>query len=121
MRRRDGAERRGIERRRIVDEHIQSSERLDRRIDDSRHRVHIEQVGRYDRGRAGALTVQLIAQAFRFADRLVTMNTDRGAVRVKAASHGGADAARSPRDQHGAAGEGLMHVRGVHVRHVRMI
>ena len=49
------------------------------------------------------------------------MNTDRGAVRVKAASHGSADAPRSPGDQHGAAGESLMHVRGVHVRSMQSV
>ena len=119
--RRHAAERCGIKRRRIVDERVQSSERFDRCSYYSRQRVHIEQVGRYDRGRACTLTVQLIAQVFRFADRLVTMNADRGAVRVKAASDSGADAPSSPSDQHGAAGESLMHVRGVHVRYVRMI
>jgi hypothetical protein len=56
---------------------------------------------------------------FRFVDRLATMNTDVGAVRVKAASHGSADAPGGARDQDGAAGKGLVHVRGVHVRHVR--
>jgi hypothetical protein len=49
------------------------------------------------------------------------MNTDGGAVRVKTARHGSADAPRRSGDQHGAAGESLMRVRGVHVRHVRMI
>ena len=67
-------------------------------------------------GRAGTLAVQLVAQPFRFADRLVTMNADVGAVCVKAAGQRCADAPGSARDQDGAAGESIS---GVHVRHVR--
>ena len=55
----------------------------------------------------GTLAVQLVAQLFRFADRMVTMDADVGAVRVKAASQRRADAPGAAGDQHGAAGEGL--------------
>ena len=53
----------------------------------------------------GALRVQLVAQLFRFADGVVTMNADVGAVRMKAAGQRRADAPGSAGDQHGAAGE----------------
>jgi hypothetical protein len=88
---------------------------------DSGQRGHIEQVRRDDGGRLRAPPVQLIAQLFRFVDRLATMNADVGAVRVKTASKGSADAPGGARDQDDAAGQDRVTVRGVQIRHVRHV
>jgi hypothetical protein len=102
--RRHAAERRRIERRCVVDERVHATERSDCAGHDARQRGEIEQIRADYDGRPRTLAVQLVAQRFRFADRLVTMDTDVGAVRMKAAGQRRADAPGRTRDQNGAAG-----------------
>ena len=97
LRRRDAADRRRVEGRSVVDQHVESPVALQRRVDQRRQRVEIAQIAGYGNGRARSRRVQPGDQRRGFVRGTPVMYDDRGTRRVQPSRDRAARGAAPPR------------------------
>ena len=110
---RDRPDRRRVERRGVVHQHVEAPEARDRGRHELGQALDLVEVGAHGQRRVRAQRLEFGHQRVRGRARLVVVHHEAGARGVQPASDRGAEALGAARDQHAAVGEGQDGIHGV--------